>query len=92
MPGYARITAMTTGEVEGPFDHILNKALNNRMVDPSIIFVNGTYQSFGEQEEFSKGNGGKERTDKVDTLRATEKLRATTRSFSITMKGLKRKV
>lgn len=25
------------------FEHILNKALNNRMVDPSIIFVDGTH-------------------------------------------------
>lgn len=25
------------------FDHILNKALNNRMVDPTIIFVDGTH-------------------------------------------------
>ena len=25
------------------FEHILNKALNNRMVDPSIIFIDGTH-------------------------------------------------
>lgn len=25
------------------FDHILNKALNNRMVDPSMIFIDGTH-------------------------------------------------
>lgn len=25
------------------FEHILNKALNNRMVDPSVIFVDGTH-------------------------------------------------
>jgi len=25
------------------FDHILNKAINNRMVDPSVIFIDGTH-------------------------------------------------
>ena len=25
------------------FDHILNKALNNRMVDPSVVFIDGTH-------------------------------------------------
>ncbi len=25
------------------FEHILNKALNNRMIDPSVIFIDGTH-------------------------------------------------
>ena len=28
--------------LEEIFEHILNKALNNRMVDPSVIFIDGT--------------------------------------------------
>lgn len=26
------------------FEHILNKALNNRMLDPSVVFVDGTHR------------------------------------------------
>jgi len=37
------------------FDHILNKALNNRMVDPSIIFVDGTHiKASANKKKFQK--------------------------------------
>ena len=32
------------------FAHILNKALNNRMVDPSMIFIDGTHLIRMEKE------------------------------------------
>ena len=35
-----RFPAELTSEI---FEHILNKALNNRMVDPSTIFIDGTH-------------------------------------------------
>ena len=37
------------------FDHILNKALNNKMVDPSIIFVDGTHiKASANKKKFQK--------------------------------------
>ena len=37
------------------FEHILNKALNNRMVDPSIIFVDGTHiKASANKKKFQK--------------------------------------
>jgi transposase len=37
------------------FDHILNKALNNRMVDPSIIFIDGTHiKASANKKKFQK--------------------------------------
>ena len=37
------------------FEHILNKALNNRMVDPSIIFIDGTrIKASANKKKFQK--------------------------------------
>lgn len=37
------------------FDHILNKALNNRMVDPSIVFIDGTHiKASANKKKFQK--------------------------------------
>lgn len=37
------------------FEHILNKALNNRMVDPSIIFIDGTHiKANANKKKFQK--------------------------------------
>jgi len=37
------------------FEHILNKALNNRMVDPSIIFIDGTHiKASANKKKFQK--------------------------------------
>jgi transposase len=37
------------------FDHILNKALNNRMVDPSMIFIDGTHiKASANKKKFQK--------------------------------------
>lgn len=38
------------------FEHILNKALNNRMVDPSMIFIDGTHiKASANKKKFRKG-------------------------------------
>jgi len=37
------------------FEHILNKALNNRMVDPSTIFIDGTHiKASANKKKFQK--------------------------------------
>ena len=37
------------------FEHILNKALNNRMVDPNIIFIDGTHiKASANKKKFQK--------------------------------------
>ena len=37
------------------FDHILNKALNNRMVDPSMVFIDGTHiKASANKKKFQK--------------------------------------
>ena len=37
------------------FDHILNKALNNRMVDPSAVFIDGTHiKASANKKKFQK--------------------------------------
>ena len=37
------------------FEHILNKALNNRMVDPSIVFIDGTHiKASANKKKFQK--------------------------------------
>lgn len=37
------------------FDHILNKAINNRMVDPSIVFIDGTHiKASANKKKFQK--------------------------------------
>ena len=37
------------------FDHILNKALNNRMVDPSVVFIDGTHiKASANKKKFQK--------------------------------------
>ena len=37
------------------FEHILNKALNNRMVDPSVIFIDGTHiKASANKKKFQK--------------------------------------
>ena len=41
-----------TGEI---FEHILNKALNHRMVDPSTIFIDGTHvKASANKKKFQK--------------------------------------
>ena len=41
-----------TGEI---FEHILNKALNNRMIDPSTIFIDGTHiKASANKKKFQK--------------------------------------
>ena len=40
---YAFCKRFPEGLVNEIFEHILNKAINNRMVDPSIIFIDGTH-------------------------------------------------
>ncbi len=41
--------------VEEIFEHILNKLLNNRMVDPSAIFIDGTHvKASGNKKKFQK--------------------------------------
>ncbi len=42
------------------FEHILNKALNNRMVDPSVIFIDGTHiKASANKKKFQKGQVAK---------------------------------
>ena len=37
------------------FDHILNRALNNRMVDPSVVFIDGTHiKASANKKKFQK--------------------------------------
>ena len=37
------------------FEHILNKALNNRMVDPSMVFIDGTHiKASANKKKFQK--------------------------------------
>ncbi len=37
------------------FEHILNKALNHRMVDPSVIFIDGTHiKASANKKKFRK--------------------------------------
>ena len=37
------------------FDHILNKALNNRMVDPKVVFIDGTHiKASANKKKFQK--------------------------------------
>lgn len=37
------------------FDHILNKAINNRMVDPSVVFIDGTHiKASANKKKFQK--------------------------------------
>ena len=37
------------------FEHILNKALNNRMVDPSVVFIDGTHiKASANKKKFQK--------------------------------------
>ena len=38
------------------FEYILNKALNNRMVDPSVIFIDGTHIKSGANKKFKKAS------------------------------------
>ena len=47
-----RFPAKLTEEI---FDHILNKALNNRMVDPSVVFIDGTHiKASANKKKFQK--------------------------------------
>lgn len=41
------------------FEHILNKSLNNRMLDPSMVFIDGTHIKASAIKEVPKGTGGK---------------------------------
>ena len=44
------------------FAHILNKALNNRMVDPSMIFIDGTHiKASANKKEVAEGTGRQSR-------------------------------
>lgn len=37
------------------FEHILNKALNNRMLDPSMVFIDGTHiKASANKKKFQK--------------------------------------
>ncbi|MFQ9472816.1 MAG: hypothetical protein ACLR0P_06550 [Oscillospiraceae bacterium] len=51
------------------FAHILNKALNNRMVDPSMIFIDGTH---------IKASANKKKFQKEQVAKAAEGVRGTT--------------
>ena len=42
------------------FEHILNKALNNRMVDPSVIFIDGTHiKASANKKKYQKAQAAK---------------------------------
>ena len=52
---YAFCNRFPTELAEEIFDHILNKALNNRMVDPSIVFIDGTHiKASANKKKFQK--------------------------------------
>ncbi len=57
------------------FEHILNKALNNRMVDPSAIFIDGTHiKASANKKKFQKERVAK--TVKVYTQQLREEVNA----------------
>ena len=52
---YAFCNRFPEGLAEEIFDHILNKALNNRMVDPSVVFIDGTHiKASANKKKFQK--------------------------------------
>ena len=52
---YAFCNRFPTELAEEIFDHILNKALNNRMVDPSVVFIDGTHiKASANKKKFQK--------------------------------------
>jgi hypothetical protein len=57
------------------FEHILNKALNNRMVDPGIIFIDGTHvKASANKKKFQKQKVA--RTAKIYTEQLREEVNA----------------
>ena len=57
------------------FEHILNKALNNRMVDPSIIFIDGTHiKASANKKKFQKQQV--EKTAKIYTEQLLKEVNA----------------
>ena len=53
------------------FEHILNKALNNKMVDPSVIFVDGTHiKASANKKKFQKEQVAKAAKVYEEQLRA----------------------
>ena len=57
------------------FDHILNKALNNRMVDPSAVFIDGTHiKASANKKKFQKEKVAE--TAKVYTKQLREEVNA----------------
>ncbi len=57
------------------FEHILNKALNNRMVDPSVIFIDGTHiKASANKKKFQKEKVAK--TAKIYSQQLREEVNA----------------
>ena len=57
------------------FEHILNKALNNRMVDPSVVFIDGTHiKASANKKKFQKEQVAK--TAKVYTEQLRQEVNA----------------
>ena len=57
------------------FDYILNKALNNRMVDPSVVFIDGTHiKASANKKKFQKEQVAK--TAKVYTEQLRQEVNA----------------
>ncbi len=57
------------------FEHILNKALNNRMVDPSVIFIDGTHiKASANKKKFQKEKVAK--TAKIYSQKLREEVNA----------------
>lgn len=52
------------------FNHILNKALNNRMVDPSVVFIDGTHiKASANKKKFQKEQVAKTAKVYAETLK-----------------------
>ena len=57
------------------FGHILNKAINNRMVDPSVVFIDGTHiKASANKKKFQKEQAAK--TAKVYTEQLRQEVNA----------------
>lgn len=53
------------------FEHILNKALNNRMIDPSVVFIDGTHiKASANKKKFQKEQVSKAAKIYEEQLRA----------------------
>ena len=70
---YKRFPPELTDEI---FEHILNKAINNRMVDPGVVFIDGTHIKASANKKIPERTSGKDSQSLHGTAAAGSKCRA----------------